>query len=72
VTKPPPAEGAWQKSTASDDTGCVEVALHENYVLVRHSLDRSGPVLRFSSDEWEAFLTGVRNGEFSRRHQSNP
>jgi hypothetical protein len=31
---------------------------------VRHSKDTEGPVLRFTPDEWHAFLGGVRNGEF--------
>jgi hypothetical protein len=31
---------------------------------VRNSRYSSGPVLRFTSDEWRAFLGGVRNGEF--------
>jgi hypothetical protein len=25
-----------------------------------------GPVLRFNAHEWEAFLAGVRNGEFEQ------
>jgi len=35
-------------------------------VGVRHSKDSKGPVLRFTPDEWRAFLGGVRNGEFDR------
>jgi hypothetical protein len=31
---------------------------------VRNSRDSAGPVLRFTPDEWHAFLGGVRNGEF--------
>jgi Domain of unknown function (DUF397) len=31
---------------------------------VRDSKDRSGPVLQFTRREWEAFLAGVRHGEF--------
>jgi hypothetical protein len=30
---------------------------------VRNSRDRTGPVLRFTPDEWRAFLGCVRNGE---------
>jgi hypothetical protein len=33
---------------------------------VRDSKDRNGPVLRFNAHEWEAFLAGVRNGEFEQ------
>jgi hypothetical protein len=39
-------------------------SLSGGQVGVRHSRDRGGPVLRFTPDEWFAFLGGVRNGEF--------
>jgi hypothetical protein len=44
---------------------CVEVAsLRGGEIGVRDSKDSKGPVLRFTSDEWHAFLGGARNGEF--------
>jgi hypothetical protein len=44
---------------------CVEVAdLVDGSIGVRNSRDSEGPVLRFTPDEWHAFLGGVRNGEF--------
>jgi hypothetical protein len=33
-------------------------------VVVRDSKDPDGPVLRFTTREWEVFLLGVHNGEF--------
>jgi hypothetical protein len=33
-------------------------------IEVRDSKDRSGPVLRFTGLEWDAFLDGARKGEF--------
>jgi hypothetical protein len=33
-------------------------------VRLRDSKNRAGPVLRFTHDEWRAFVLGVRNGEF--------
>jgi hypothetical protein len=58
----------WIKSSLSFSNGnCVEVAsLSEGEIGVRNSRDAQGPVLRFTSDEWHAFLGGVRNGEFDR------
>jgi hypothetical protein len=56
----------WIKSSLSFSNGnCVEVAsLPDGVIGVRDSKDSGGPVLRFTSDEWTAFLGGVRNGEF--------
>ena len=56
------------KSSLSFSNGnCVEVAsLSNGGVAVRNSRDPGGPVLRFTPDEWHAFLGGARNGEFDR------
>ena len=56
----------WIKSSLSYANGnCVEVAsLPDGEIGVRNSRDSTGPVLRFTCDEWHAFIGGVRNGEF--------
>ena len=58
----------WIKSSLSFSNGnCVEVAsLPDDGIGVRDSKDSEGPVLRFTSGEWHAFLGGVRNGEFDQ------
>ena len=43
---------------------CVEVAVTGEGALVRDSKDPSGPTLAFNTGEWEAFLDGVKKGEF--------
>jgi predicted secreted Zn-dependent protease len=53
----------WRKSLMSGSGNCVEVAFVGQSVLVRHSQDR-GATLSFTLSEWDAFLAGVRNGEF--------
>jgi Domain of unknown function (DUF397) len=57
----------WRKSSYSGPTGnCVEIAfLTEGEVAVRNSHDADGPALVFTAAEWDAFLSGARNGEFS-------
>jgi Domain of unknown function (DUF397) len=64
----PGADSRWMKSSLSFSNGnCVEVAgLAGGDIGVRDSKDSEGPVLRFTPDEWRAFLGGVRNGEFDR------
>ena len=57
----------WRKSTKSSGNGqCFEVAVqHDGSRLVRDSKDRgTGPVLSFSAGEWQAFVDGVKAGEF--------
>ena len=58
----------WIKSSYSGPTGgnCVEVAfLPDGDVAVRNSRHPDGPALVFSKTEWEAFLGGACDGEFS-------
>lgn len=54
----------WRKSTLSMSNGCVEVAIQDDGVALRDSKDGSGPVLLFTRHEWEAFVGGIRAGEF--------
>jgi Domain of unknown function (DUF397) len=62
----PGSDSHWIKSSLSfSNSNCVEVAsLPDEKIGVRDSKDSEGPVLRFTSDEWHAFLGGARNGEF--------
>jgi len=62
------ADSQWIKSSLSFSNGnCVEVTgLAGGDIGVRDSKNSEGPVLRFTTDEWRAFLGGVRNGEFDR------
>jgi hypothetical protein len=56
----------WRKSSFSGNGGasCVEVADHDGMILVRDTKDRGrGPVHRYTSGEWRAFIAGIRNGE---------
>lgn len=56
----------WVKSSLSFANGnCVEVAQFPGgEVGVRNSRHPGGAVLRFTADEWQAFIGGARQGEF--------
>lgn len=56
----------WHKAEASNGgTNCVEVMQTADGFLVRDTKDEgTGPVLSFTHGEWEAFLSGVADGEF--------
>ena len=62
------AASMWIKSSLSYGNGnCVEVAgLSGDVIMVRDSKNAKGPVLGFTAGEWDAFVGGVRNGEFDR------
>jgi Domain of unknown function (DUF397) len=71
MPSPIPAGVAWRKSSFSggngDGAGCVEVAfLSDGGVAVRDTKDRTRPAHRYTAVEWDAFLAGVRAGEFDR------
>lgn len=65
---------AWFKSSRSaNNCQCVEVAmLPTGHVGVRDSKNPDGPALIFTSAEWEAFIAGVKDGEFDLPHQAAP
>ena len=56
----------WQKSRRSNPSGnCVEVArLGRQAVAMRNSRHPDGPALVFTTEEWDAFITGAQAGDF--------
>lgn len=63
------ADVAWHISTRSPDGGgqCVEagpLADGSGRVAVRHSHHPDGMVIVYTRAEWEAFVGGVKDGEF--------
>ncbi len=59
-------EPHWRTSSYTDNQTCVEVAdLPGGDRLVRDTkLGESSPVLRYTDAEWQAFVAGVKAGEF--------
>jgi len=60
---------AWHISSKSANGGgqCVEagpLADGSGRVAVRHSRRPDGEVLVYTRPEWDAFIAGVKNGEF--------
>jgi hypothetical protein len=52
-------------SFSANGQSCVECArTPDGGMAVRDTKNRTGAVLRFTDDEWQAFIAGVRNGEF--------
>ena len=57
----------WRKASYSSNGGanCVEVAGHENRVLIRDTKDRTGPVLRVTPQAWRAFAGQIKHHQES-------
>ena len=57
---------SWKKCSLSyTNGGCVEVAAGSgNPIRVRDSKNPNGTVLRFTPDQWDFFVGGVRTGRF--------
>jgi uncharacterized protein DUF397 len=56
----------WIKASRSGANGqCVQMRRSHGMVEVRDTKDQGrGPILRFTSAEWAAWLDGAKNGEF--------
>ncbi len=55
---------AWRRSRRCDAGSCVEVAHIDGSFVVRDSKNPDGPTLHFTRPEWDAFVEGVRAGDF--------
>ena len=58
------AQAAWRRSLRCEAGSCVEVAFLDEAVAVRDSKVSRGPLLQFPHSEWQAFVAGIRAGEF--------
>jgi hypothetical protein len=60
------SETPWVKATASSNgSNCVEQRRHGGVVEVRDTKDHgAGPTLRFSAEEYAAWIDGARRGDF--------
>jgi hypothetical protein len=66
-----PSDTEWVKAARSGDQGeCVEMRRRSGGIEVRDSKDPHGPVLRFTSSEFAAWLDGAKKAEFDHLAQS--
>jgi hypothetical protein len=54
----------WRVSRLCEGGACVGVARQGEFVLVGNTSDPETPVSRFTSEEWSAFVAGVKLGDF--------
>ena len=69
MTTPQQADVAtlrWRKSSHSGSgNNCLEFASMEAGVAVRDSKNPDGGHLVFGAQDWEAFITGIKRGEYN-------
>ena len=60
---------SWRKSSYSSYNGnCVEVTpIADDLIGVRDSQNPRGTALNFTPAEWDAFVGGIRSGNFDHR-----
>lgn len=51
-------------STVLPSTKCIGVSISDEDVLVTNISQQGKQKLRFTREEWDAFIKGVKNGEF--------
>ena len=57
----------FQVSSYCNNGGCVAVAADgDDLIIVRDDKNVDGPTLTFTAAEWDAFVAGVKDGEFDR------
>lgn len=61
----PTDEPSWRRSRQCSTGACVEVAKVGGLFLVRDSKEPGGTPLTFTEAEWDAFVAGVKAGDFS-------
>ena len=54
---------AWYKSSYSADGACVEVAMGDELVFVRHSKRPNEGTLAVPSVVWQEFIDAIKRGE---------
>jgi len=58
-------DAGWRKASRSVNNGaCVEVGSSHAAVVVRDSVDSSGPVVSYPACTWHAFITDTKTGHF--------
>jgi Domain of unknown function (DUF397) len=53
------------RSSSYGGSGAIQVAFVDDVIVVRNGTDPDGPVLVFTRAEWDAFLGGAKDGEFT-------
>jgi hypothetical protein len=59
-----PSQPSWRRATFCASNECVEVAQQDGLIFMRDSKRPAAGMLHYTSEEWRAFVLGVKAGEF--------
>jgi hypothetical protein len=59
-----PGDLNWRSPRMCDSGACVKVARHGDSVVFGSTAEPGGPVMSYTKAEWDAFLIGVKCGDF--------
>ena len=54
----------WRVASRCQGGACVQVAPSGEMIVIGDTKNSDGPILTYTRDEWSAFVTGIRCGEF--------
>jgi predicted secreted Zn-dependent protease len=54
----------WHTSRSCEGGACVGVARQGEFILVGNTANPGSPISRFTVQEWDAFIAGVKLGDF--------
>lgn len=54
----------WRRASFCASGECVEIAQRGNTILVRNSNEPERRAVRYTPEEWQSFVKGVKAGEF--------
>jgi hypothetical protein len=64
VNSAAPEGAGWRISSACDGGTCIGVARQGDFIIIGNTGSPQDGVSRFTRQEWEAFLAGVKLGDF--------
>lgn len=57
-------EPTWRRAERCEGGQCLEIGILGGFVIIRNSADPGRACLALRREEWRAFVSGVKSGEF--------
>jgi len=54
----------WRRASFCQAGECIEIAQRDGVIFIRNSREPRRQALRYTPEEWQSFIRGVKAGEF--------